>query len=141
MDAGNLAQDPTQLEPLQLDIAGELIAAWELEWWEAVRTAFATDPPSRLHGDVTDHAEAARLVTQWVGRNFEPEIAEFFAVHLTGIRVALMRLVVGEYRGALEELDELRGEVDKLRSLIAGAGAVLREAAPTCGDDEQACGL
>lgn len=127
MEARKLA-DPPDLAPLQLGVAYGLINAWEPQWWDAARTATETPPLERLHGDVHDPAEAAELITQWAGRNFPPAVSAYFAIHLTGLRLRLGEFLAEEHTRLSDDVDELRDDLEKLRSLVAGAGAVLREA-------------
>lgn len=110
MDTTDLAQ-PLRLEPLDVAVARDVIGLWELRWWEAVRTSQVTPPDEREHGDVADPEEAVAVATQWCGRAFSPGVVEFFAVHLTGLRLALDHFLAEEHRKLEERVEVLEGMV------------------------------
>lgn len=110
MDTTDLAQ-PLHLEPLDVAVARDVIGIWELRWWEAVRTSQVTPADEREHNAVDDPGEAVAIATQWCGRSFSPGVVEFFAVNLTGLRLALDKFLAEEHRKLEEQVEVLEGMV------------------------------
>lgn len=132
MDTTDLAER-LHLEPLDIAVARDVIGLWELRWWEAVRTSQVTAPEEKEHGDVTDPEEAVVIATQWCGRSFSPGVTEFFAVNLTGLRLALDEFMAEERRKLEERVDVLegmvRGAFDAQKDDVSGRVARLEERA------------
>lgn len=106
--------DPLDLGPVELDVARQLLSVWELRWLEAVRLAELTPEDERTHGDIDDPGEAVAEMTQWIGRNFSPQTVEFFAVNISGIRLAIDDVLAGEHAAMADHVDELRHQVQAL---------------------------
>lgn len=100
-----------RLEPLPFTTARDVIGEWEMRWWEAVHTATVTADAEKEHGDIDDPADAVRIATQWCGQAFNAKVCGFFAFNLTGLRLALDRLVAEQYRRLEDEHEVLEGMV------------------------------
>lgn len=111
MDTRNLAEE-LDLKPLDFADARKVVGnVWEPRWWEAVRTSLTTDPADKMHGDVTDAAEAVRIATQWCGAHFQPGVCEEIAVALTGLRLRMDETLDLERQELTERNEVLEGMV------------------------------
>lgn len=113
MDTRHAEND--NLQPLQIEMARDLIAAWELAWWTAVRISHSTAPADREHGGMSEVEDVLHAATRWCGRSFDPEMVQFFAVHLTGIRLTLDRVISGEHQGVNDRVTALEEAHQPLR--------------------------